>query len=202
MSKDWSLHLFGLGLVGAIGATAFLADRDVPVLSALNLGSHELGHMVASAVGMPDLANAMMGPLLQIVAPVLATIAIILIRRDLFLASCTAAWAAVSLAETARYVADAPVGAIEHLGGEQDFALILGSDHLDLLARSGELAELVEAAGIVTMAASITFMVGGLVLATGEERRQRLLRAVPVRPLDWTPPPGFRPPSGRRVHAK
>ena len=202
ISRDWSLHLFGLCIVGGMGVIAFLRDTDVPGVVALDLGTHELGHMVASAAALPEVVDAMMGPLVQVGVPVIATLMLLLVRRDLLLAGLAAGWAAVSLADTARYIADAPTGRLERLGGEQDWTFLLGSEQFDLMSRSSEIAELARAAGVVAFAASVTLITGGLVLATGAERRLRLLRSVPVKPLDWSPPAGFRPPSGRRVHAR
>ena len=50
------------------------------------------------------------------------------------------AWAGTSTADVARYVGDAPHERLPLLGGEHDWAAILGPEHLDALHRAADLA--------------------------------------------------------------
>ncbi|MGH2683623.1 MAG: hypothetical protein ACRDIX_10360 [Actinomycetota bacterium] len=73
MNETWSSGrrwAFGAGIAAclAIGWVALIRGRPVPVLSLVNLGFHELGHLVTYP--FPDLVTAVMGSVTQVIVPV------------------------------------------------------------------------------------------------------------------------------------
>jgi hypothetical protein len=105
------------------GQTAFL-------LSYVDIGFHELGHLVFSWV--PGLFPAFAGSLVQVAVPIGLAV-YFLVRRESYGSGLMFAWAATSAANVSVYAADAPFQQLSLLGnGRHDWAWILGSlGHLD-----------------------------------------------------------------------
>lgn len=129
---------------------AWLGMRDarVPLLSLVDLGFHELGHLICyvfdAFLPWPEPATAAAGSVVQIAVPV-ALSQYFLRRSDRIGASLCLAWGATSTYDVARYVADAPTEDLPLIGGKHDWATILGPEHLDALHRADELAYAVRA---------------------------------------------------------
>lgn len=115
----------GAGLVACLllGWIGVVREGPVPGLWLVDLGFHELGHLLAAP--LPNLATAVAGSVLQVLVP-LGLAAYFLIRqRDAVAAGLCAAWAGTSAQNVAVYIADAPYQLLDLIGGEHDWAYIL-----------------------------------------------------------------------------
>ena len=106
-----------------IGWWALLRADRVPVLSLVNLGFHELGHLVTYP--FPDLFTAVMGSVVQVMVPLSLAGYFAWRSRDLLGAGLCLAWAGGSAQEVSVYIADAPYQQLQLIGGEHDWAFIL-----------------------------------------------------------------------------
>jgi hypothetical protein len=142
----------GLALLGLRGAR-------VPLLSLADLGFHELGHLVCYVLDAflpwPAIVTAAAGSLAQVLVPATLAAYFLLRRADRAAAAVCLAWTATSLADVARYVADAPFEALPLLGGLHDWATILGPDHLDRLDLASSLAAGLDRAAWVVLLSSL-----------------------------------------------
>lgn len=146
-------HLLGLAVVAFLWWYAFHQHDRIPILTYVNLGIHEFGHMVT--YGFSDLFTAMAGSVAQVAVPLLLAIYFFLKRGDWAGAALCLAWAATSALEVAIYVADAPYEELPLIGGQHDWAFILGPDGYDALEKSSAIADAIRdwaLIGIVTAA--------------------------------------------------
>ncbi|HJV04889.1 MAG TPA: hypothetical protein VJ868_06470 [Actinomycetota bacterium] len=121
-----------VGLVACLILLWLTVRRDpVPLLWRVDLGIHELGHFLT--YWLPDLWTAAMGSALQVAAPLALAGYFLLRQEDLLGAALCAAWAGTSCQQVSVYVADAPYQALPLLGGEHDWAYLLGPAGLDAL---------------------------------------------------------------------
>lgn len=95
----------------------------VPLLALVDLGFHELGHLVAAP--LPDLATALAGSVAQVAVPASLAVYFLIRQRDLLAVGLCLAWAGTSARQVAVYIADAPYQALPLIGGEHDWAYIL-----------------------------------------------------------------------------
>jgi hypothetical protein len=116
-AKDVAVAISLAGLV-----IAMIADTRVPLLAYVDLGFHELGHLLTYP--LPDLLTAMAGSFVQVAVP-LGLAAYFFLRRDHAGSALCLGWAATSAYDVARYVADAPYERLELLGGDHDWAFVL-----------------------------------------------------------------------------
>ena len=128
-----------LAAVGAMGLICFENGHRIPVLTYVNLGIHELGHMLTYAFS--DIANALAGSVAQVGVPLALAVYFFIARSDWIAAGLCLAWAATSSLEVALYVADAPTKELELIGGSHDWAFILGPDGYGALDRAAPLAD-------------------------------------------------------------
>ena len=132
-----------------LGVLGFTGDGRVPVLAWINLALHEFGH-VATAL-LPDLVTAAMGSVTQVAIP-LAIAGYFLWRRELVSGMLCLAWAGTSAHDASVYIADAPYERLELIGGYHDWAFVFGPEGLDAMERSGQVAAVVDAAGLALVA--------------------------------------------------
>jgi len=152
-------HLVGLAIVVAMWWIAFHHHDRIPVLTYVNLGIHEFGHFVTYAFS--DLFTALMGSVAQVGAP-LALSAYFLVRRGDWLASALClAWAATSALEVAVYVADAPYEELQLIGGQHDWAFILGPDGFDAIGKAASVADSIRDAALLTMVGAVALCLAG-----------------------------------------
>jgi hypothetical protein len=104
-------------------AFTLVADVRVPVLAYVDLGIHELGHMLT--FWMPPLLTAMAGSILQVMVPVGLALYFWGTQHDRPAAGLLFGWAATSAYDAARYIADAPYERLPLLGGDHDWAFVL-----------------------------------------------------------------------------
>lgn len=142
----------------------------VPLLSLVDLGFHELGHLVAAP--LPDLATALAGSMSQIGVPAALAVYFLLRQRDLLAVGLCLVWAATSARNVAIYVADAPYEALPLFGGQHDWAYIL----------AGNLGAAPAVAATVTILAWALALGGIGVCALGLIRVLRPSAGLPVAP--------------------
>lgn len=128
----------------------------VPLVSHVDLGIHELGHMLA--MWMPPLGAALAGSVLQVAAPCAVAAYFWFARRDLAAATLFVSWLGVSLRNVSVYMADANVRLLPLLGGQD------GHDWAYIFARWGVIAHAERIAGFVSAVGWLAFA-GSLALA-------------------------------------
>ena len=135
-----------LGLLGMRG-------HRVPFLSGVDLGFHELGHLVCyildAFLPWPQIVTAAAGSGFQVGVPLGLAAYFLVFRHDRVGGAVCLAWAATDALDVARYIADAPYQDLPLIGGQHDWAYILGPDQLDRLGDAGRLASLVTGVGWV-----------------------------------------------------
>jgi hypothetical protein len=142
-------------------------DVRVPLLGPVDLGFHELGHLLTYP--FPDVVTAAMGSIAQIAVPLGLASYFLIARDDLVGGGTCLAWAGTAARDVAVYVADAPVERLELIGGEHDWAFLLGPGHLDALDAAATIAAVVRVTGTI-------LVVGGIACCAWE-----LFRAMPRR---------------------
>ena len=158
-----------------LGWIAFVRSASVPLLSLVDLGFHELGHLLTYPLPW-DGVTAAMGTVFQIGVPAGLAVYFALARRDHVGAAVCLAWAGTSARDASVYIADAPFEQLPLIGGDHDWAFLLhGSDHLDWAA---PLATAVRFGGLL-------LLLGGLALA-GLAATRRSAPAAPDVPVRWT----------------
>jgi hypothetical protein len=129
-SRPKWVYAAGIAVCVLIGWLALIRAVPVPLLSVVNLGIHELGHLVTYP--LPDLVTALMGSIAQVLVPIGLAAYFAWRSRDLLGAGLCLAWASGSAQEVSVYVADAPYERLQLIGGHHDWAFILGRvDALD-----------------------------------------------------------------------
>jgi len=121
--RRWKYAL-GAGVCLLFGWIAFVRSAQVPLLSLVDLGFHELGHLVTRP--LPEVVMLMAGSGAQIAVPIGLAAYFLFFRKDRLGVALCLAWAATSAKDVAVYVADAPYQALPLIGGEHDWAAILG----------------------------------------------------------------------------
>lgn len=181
--SPWRRWAFAAGIAAcvAIGWLALVRGRPVPVLSLVNLGFHELGHLLTYP--FPDLVTAVMGSVSQVIVPVGLAVYFASSRRDLLGTGLCLAWAGGAAQEVSVYVADAPFRRLELIGGEHDWAFVLG--RLDALGAANELAAAVLVLAWVLVLAGAATCAWGLVGFRQAAVQVQPLPAVSVRPISW-----------------
>jgi hypothetical protein len=153
-------YVLGVAVCLVLGAIAFVRDETVPLLREVNLGIHELGHLIT--IFLPPVVTAAMGSIAQVAVPLLIGCYFMLHGERLGAGLCLA-WAGTSAAEAAVYIADAPHERLQLIGGEHDWARILGPAHCDCLEQAGTIAEVVRGAGFVMVLLGVLACALGLI---------------------------------------
>jgi hypothetical protein len=164
---------FAAGLIACLvlGWFAFVRDTRVPLLGLVDLGFHELGHLVTYV--FPDVVTASMGSISQVVVPVGIALYFVLVRVDLMAGGVCLAWAATSAQDASVYIADAPYQRLQLIGGEHDWAFVLGPQHLNMLHRAALIAGTVKGLGVLLLVAGVVACLVGLLRGVRATRRTR-----------------------------
>ncbi len=131
--RRWK-YLAGVGVCLLFAWIAFVRKAQVPLLSLVDLGFHELGHLVTRP--LPEIVMIAAGSFAQIAVPV----------------------------GLAVYIADAPYQRLQLIGGEHDWAAILGPEHFNALGRAGAIAAAVRWFGIALLFVAFAVCVWTIVL--------------------------------------
>jgi hypothetical protein len=143
-------------VVGAVmclvlGWFAFVREVRVPLLGLVDLGFHELGHLLT--YWLPDVVTAMMGSAFQIAVPLGIAGYFLWRGRDTAAGAMCLAWAGSSAQDVSVYVADAPYQRLQLIGGEHDWAFVLG--HYHALNHAAAIAEWVKGFGLLCLVAGL-----------------------------------------------
>jgi hypothetical protein len=138
---------------------AFVWHTRVPLVGLADLGFHELGHLICYVLPVGDLPTAAAGSALQILVPLGSAAYFGAWRRDPFGLAAGLAWAAANCADVAVYVTDAPYEQLELIGGEHDWAYILGPEQLDRIEWASGLATALRLGGIVLLLVAVGIVI-------------------------------------------
>lgn len=161
---DW--RKLGAGLAG-VAACAVLAwfsygrSGQVPLLSGVDLGFHELGHMLAAP--MPTMVMFLAGSAAQIMVPLGLAAYFSVARRDAVATGLMLAWAGTSARDVSVYIADAPFQRLPLIGGQHDWAYLLGPNGWSALGSAETIASVVlVAGGLAVLAGSLVCLLVAL----------------------------------------
>jgi hypothetical protein len=130
---------------------AFVRNSRVPVLWCVDLGFHELGHLIMYIIPINEALTAAMGSINQCAVPLGIALYFYFWRRDAIVGSVCLAWAATNFQDASVYIADAPYQRLQLIGGEHDWAAVLGPDHLNMLQDAHLIATIVRDTGVVLL---------------------------------------------------
>jgi hypothetical protein len=150
-----SLWRYVAGVIGcaALGFFPFVQNRRVPLLGGVDLGFHELGHMLTYP--LPDVVTAVMGSVFQVAVPLGLSAYFWFRRRDLPGTGLCLAWAGASAVDVSVYIADAPFQRLQLIGGYHDWAFLLGPTAFDNLDGAAGIAGAVKLLGALFVLAGI-----------------------------------------------
>jgi hypothetical protein len=154
-----------LGWCAVCGYFAFARSTRVPLVSMADLGFHELGHLVMYVLPISQILTAAMGSIMQIAVPLGLAAYFGWYRRDPIALVACLAWASTNFQDVSVYMADAPYERLELIGGEHDWAYVLGSDGLDRIHEAAGVASTTRSIGILVLVVAIGLGVSGLVNA-------------------------------------
>ena len=157
----------GLAAIGAMCWVAFEQNERVPILTYVNLGIHEAGHMLTYSAS--ELHTSIAGSIAQVAVPLLIALYFLFRRGDWVGAGVCLVWAATSAAEVSLYVADAPTQKLDLIGDKHDWAFILGPEGYDAMHKSAEIADRIRDVGLA--AAVIGFVLCAAAFMRGSRRR-------------------------------
>jgi hypothetical protein len=162
----WGLGA-GIALLALFGWFAFVRGTRVPLLGLVDLGFHELGHLLTYP--LPDVVTASMGSVTQVAVPIGLAAYFFVARRDRLGGSLCLGWAGTSAADASVYIADAPTEELVLLGeGEHDWAFVLGPEHLDSLHLAAGIATAVKVFGFLLLFAGLAICCWELVMRSAE----------------------------------
>ncbi len=177
VSTRW---IAGLAAIAALYWIGFEQDDRIPVLTYVNLGIHEAGHMFTYSAS--ELTTALAGSIAQVAVPVLMGSYFFLFRGDWIAAGLCLAWGATSALEVAIYVADAPTQELDLIGGKHDWAFILGPEGYDAMEKSAPIA------GTIRDGASVAAVVGFALCIAAPLRGVRRAQPEPMSPTSRAKP--------------
>ncbi len=162
----WGRYAAAAVLAGVVAWFAFVAHREVPVLDWFDLAVHEVGHMVMFFA--PRMMMFLGGSVAQVAVPLALAWYFGLVRRDLAGGGFCLAWAGASAWDVSVYIADAPVQALPLIGGEHDWAYLLGQRGFDAMHLADEVAGFVEFTGTLVAIAGIGIALSAAVSGLGK----------------------------------
>jgi len=133
--RRWVVALL---VIVAMAIGSAISQARVPLLSTIDFGIHEFGHLIFSWAPEPVVLAA--GSVVQVALPLGLAAYFALRRGEMWAAAPLVAWAGTSLRNVAVYIADAPYQRLELWGGENvvhDWAQLLAGraiQHADLYA--------------------------------------------------------------------
>jgi hypothetical protein len=179
----WGRWGYAMGMAGCVvlGWFAFVRGTRVPLLGLVDLGFHELGHLLTYP--FPDVITAMMGSVTQVAVPLGVALYFLFLRRDWLAGVLCLAWTATSAQDASVYIADAPTQSLPLLGeGIHDWAFVLGRWHA--IDSAAVIATGVKAFGLAMLFAGFAICLWNLVLEEPLDQEQRWQDS--PTPVDWT----------------
>jgi hypothetical protein len=150
------------------GWFAFGRGTRVPLLSGVDLGFHELGHLIMYVLPISAVLTAAMGSINQCAVPLGLGAYFWFGRDDALSASVCLAWAATNFQDVSVYIGDAPYQRLELIGGEHDWAFILGPQHFNRLQDAHAIATCVRSVGMIVLGVAIVIAFRGLLFSGSE----------------------------------
>jgi len=176
-----------LAWCGVAGWFAFVQGHRVPVLWGVDLGFHELGHLIMYMIPINQVLTAAMGSTMQCAVPTGLAAYFWFVRRD-GVGTCTClAWAATNFQDASVYIADAPYQRLQLIGGEHDWAFVLGPEHLNKLQDAGTIAAVVRNVGLALLLLAIAGALRGFLDARPSTRASIPVAATGPTPGDLLP---------------
>jgi hypothetical protein len=171
-----------------MGYFPFVQQRRVPLLGGVDLGFHELGHMLTYI--FPDVVTAVMGSVFQVAVPLGLAVYFGWRRRDYLGAGLCLAWAGASAVDVSVYIADAPYQRLPLIGGEHDWAYLLSPAAFGNLDGAAGIAGGVKMLGAVLILAGFAFCFRGPFQArVPVKARLQMSQVLKVRePRHWADP--------------
>jgi len=176
-----------------LGWFAFVKGDNVPLLSGVDFGFHELGHLVALV--LPTTVMFLAGTVTQMAVPLGLAVYFWWIRSDRLAAALMLAWAGTSAQNASVYIADAPYQRLPLIGGQHDWAWLLGPQGFDVIDSSDAVSGTVLALGAVALLGGLVVCAwGGWTELRGPAGQRPIrvprpgrLKVRPVRQTPWPP---------------
>jgi hypothetical protein len=153
MQRPYTHWVAGIAICSILGWIAFIKDSSIPVLSIIDLAFHEFGHFATYVFSEP--VTAIMGSVSQVLFPLAIAAYFAFWQKDLLGTGICLAWAGTSAQNASVYIADAPYEELELLGGEHDWAYLLGPEVWDNLDGAAGIASTVETLGVLLVLAGV-----------------------------------------------
>lgn len=156
--KNWQVRLIFLIWFGYVLARYLSDSSYTSILSWLNLGIHELGHLIFSFLG--EFLSIAGGTILQCLAPIFSVVNFY-IQRDFFAIALSFGWLSTSLFDAARYAYDARamnLPLVSPFGGEDvihDWNYLL--THIGLLQYDNVAAFFIKFIAVISMFVCFVF---------------------------------------------
>lgn len=144
----WARLALTVGLT--LWGWAIIKDPTETLVHILTLPIHETGHLVFTPFG--EFMHFLGGSLFQLLFPAIF-VGYFLYHKDKHAATIPLWFVGVSAADLHPYIKDAPFGELELIGGEHDWAYLLGE--MGLTHRAAEIADRVLAFGALCVFAAL-----------------------------------------------
>jgi hypothetical protein len=156
----WTASLLTAAAALLLGWFAFARGQRVPLLGWVDLGVHELGHMLFMFA--PRLVMVLMGNGFQTLLPLAVAVAFAVGRRDWPATGLCLAWAGTTLQDASVYIADARIQGLPLLvaGSSHDWAYILGPEQFNALDRADEIATYAHDTGFALLVLGVAVCLG------------------------------------------
>jgi hypothetical protein len=178
----------GLAWCALFGWFSVIHGGDVPVLWFIQLAVHEAGHRVFAPFG--EYTMILMGSGSEILLPFAIGVGCLVWprKRNLIAAGMCWALAAGAIVHTAWYVADAPRGEGELIGGGESDWLVILDEYWDTLFKADVYAARLRLAAWVVWLAAVGLVVAGMIVAKRRSEpatasTSAVASAAPSRPL-------------------
>ena len=162
MRRTIAIAVMATAMVGWV----FITSRDFPVTGLVDLGIHELGHMLAIPLGQT--VHFLAGSAAQVMAPA-GLAGYFWMKRDNAASALMLAWCATSMKDVAIYMADAKTRHLPLIGGTHDWWWLFS--RWDLLDSAVGLGGLVGFLGMMLGLGSVGWLVHQLWMSWHEDRQ-------------------------------
>ena len=161
----WAPSLATAAGVLVLGWFAFVRGVRVPILGMVDLGVHELGHMLFGWA--PELVMVLMGNGTQSLLPLTIAVCFAVFRRDWPACGLCLAWCGTTLQDASVYIRDAPYQRLVLLkeNSIHDWAYVLGPEQFNALDKAGIVATCVKGVGLVFLLVGLGICLAPVVLA-------------------------------------
>lgn len=171
----WVRNLLVTSVAGSIALFPFWRGQRVPVLTWVDFAVHETGHLLAG--WLPSLVMFMAGSAVEIGVPLVLGIYFAVSQRDLAASGLCLAWSGAAAWGVSVYAGDAVVQSLPIVGGEHDWAYILGPEGFDALSATAMVSRAIEIGGLVLAGVGILIAIWSTVAAVRPEAYMVTTRA-------------------------